>query len=50
MKIYFFWHDKTGRNDFRVWKPYPTMNKYWSGQIWYFNLWKWSISFDFRKD
>jgi len=48
MKIDFAWHDKNSRNDFRVWKPYPTFDKKWNGELWYFNLWKWSIILDFR--
>ncbi len=50
MKIYFHWYDKNGRNDFRVWPLYPRFKKYWSGELWYFSIWKWSMVFDFRKE
>jgi hypothetical protein len=49
MKINFSWHDKKGRNDFRVWPLKPSFKKYWSGQLWYFNFWKWSMIWDFRE-
>ncbi len=49
MKIEFAWHDRKGHSpNFRVWRPYPTIRKFWMGKLVYLSLWKWAIVFDFR--
>lgn len=47
MKITFAWLDRKGKTP---WPIMPRFNKYWSGEIWTFGLWKWSVSLDFRKE
>lgn len=46
MKVYFAWHDRKGRTPWRI---RLSFERYWSGELWYFNLWKWSMIWDFRK-
>ena len=46
MKITFSWLDRSGKTH---WPISPRFKKYWSGQIWNFGIWKFSLSIDFRK-
>jgi hypothetical protein len=46
MKISFVWLDRKCKTH---WPINPHFKKYWSGQIWTFSVWKWSLTIDFRK-
>jgi hypothetical protein len=46
MKVSFSWLDRKGKTP---WPIRPRFKKYWSGQLWYFSIWKWNLCLDFRK-
>lgn len=47
MKISFSFLDRKGKTR---WPITPRFGKYWSGEIWIFSVWKWSLTIDLRKE